>query len=198
MNRFQRWIFAGLALALLATLAPHSAAAGPRGGDFGRLNPEAPPETAQFAFLVGEWECKTKFMKPDGSGYQQGRATWTGYFILDGWAIQDDWVGYGPDGKEGHGTNLRSFNPRTGKWDNRWLPAGSLQWAYFEAEQRGDTLVMTGGEGTDPRGEYVDRNVFYDVSPHGFRWRKDRSYDGGETWIEGIGFIEATRARGRE
>jgi hypothetical protein len=25
-------------------------------------------------------------------------------------------------------------------------------------------------------------------------WRKDRSYDGGETWIEGVGYIEATRA----
>lgn len=69
------------------------------------------------------------------------------------------------------------------------------KWAYFEAEQRGDTVIMTGGEGTDPRGTYVDRNVFYDISADGFRWRKDRSYDGGESWVEGIGFIEATRAQ---
>ena len=35
----------------------------------GGLNPQAPPETDQFAFMIGEWSCKTRFMKPDGSGY---------------------------------------------------------------------------------------------------------------------------------
>ena len=75
------------------------------------LNPEAPPETEQFAFMLGEWECTTRFMKPDGSGYNEGRARWTGHYTLNGWAIQDDWIGYGPAGQENHGLNIRSFNP---------------------------------------------------------------------------------------
>lgn len=158
------------------------------------LNPEAPPETAQFAFLIGDWDCVTKFMKPDGSGYSLGRARWSGSYILDGWAIQDYWIGYGPDGKEKHGTNIRTFNPETRKWDNQWVAAGVLQWVYFEAEQVGDTMVMIGGEGTDPNGDYVDRNTFYEIEKDSWRWRKDRSYDGGETWFEGVGFIDATRA----
>ena len=163
--------------------------------DYGRLHPDAPPETAQFSFIVGPWACRTKFRDPDGDGFVEGRATWTGRFILDGWAIQDDWTSLGPDGKEFHGTNIRSFNPKTRKWDNRWLPSGSLQWKYFEAEKKGDTMVMIGGEGRDPRGAFVDRNVFHDITPEGWRWRKDRSYDGGATWIEGIGFIEASRPK---
>lgn len=156
-------------------------------------NPDAPPETAQFSFLIGRWDCTTDFMGPDGRR-SEGRATWTGHYILDGWAIQDDWVSHAPDGTEFHGTNIRSFNPRTGRWDNRWLPMGSLQWKYYEAEKRGDRMVMTGGRGEDVRGPFIDRNTFYDIAADGWRWRKDRSYDGGETWIEGIGHIVATRA----
>lgn len=164
-------------------------------GAFGQLNPNAPPETAQFAFLVGAWDCTIRTMNPDGRTFRESTATWTGYFILDGWAIQDDWVAQLANGTEFHGTNIRSFNPRTGTWDNRWLPSGSLQWTYFEAEQMGDTMVMTGGEGRDGRGEYVDRNTFHEIGQDAWKWRKDRSWDGGATWVEGISLIDATRAR---
>ena len=56
------------------------------------------------------------------------------------------------------------------------------------------TMVMT-GEGKDGQGRaFVDRNVFYDITAESWKWRKDRSFDGGETWIEGVGHIHATRA----
>ncbi len=161
---------------------------------FGRLNPEAPPETAQFDFFIGEWECTMKTMRPDGQGYGERKASWTAYYILDGWAIQDEWVSTAGQGGSGFGTNIRSFNPKTRKWDNRWLSSGSLQWKYFESEMVGDTMVMT-GEGVDPRGVFVDRNTFYDIEKDSWKWRKDRSYDGGESWIEGIALIDAKRVR---
>jgi hypothetical protein len=176
---------------------PGSALSASGGCGFGRLNPGAPAETAQFAFLVGEWHCETRFMRPDGSGYNEGEATWTGRFILDGWAIQDIWAS-GSGGSTFRGTNIRSFNPRTGKWDNRWLPSGTLQWKYYEATKQEDTMVMIGGEGTDARGPYIDRNVFHDITPDHWQWRKDRSYDGEKTWVEGIGYIDATRVSGPE
>jgi hypothetical protein len=156
-------------------------------------NPEAPPETAQYAFLIGEWDCTIRSMQPDRT-FEERQAKWTGHYILDGWAIQDHWVDLGPGGRRGEGTNIRSFNPQTGKWDNRWLATGSLQWKYFSSEMVGDTMVMTGGEGTDPFGDYIDRNTFYEIEVDSWRWRKDRSYDGGKTWIEGVAFIEARRA----
>jgi len=177
-----------IALTLLFLLASFEAAA----AGAQRLNDAAPSETSQFAFIVGDWDCKTKFMDREGN-YTEGRARWTGYYILDGWAIQDDWMSIGPDGPGLHGTNIRSFSPKTSIWDNRWLAAGSLQWKYFESEQIGETMVMTGGEGRDGRGAFIDRNTFHDITPDDWRWRKDRSYDGGKTWIEGVGFIEATR-----
>ena len=160
-------------------------------------NPAAPAETEQYSFLVGNWSCKTRFIKPDGKTYNEGEATWIGHYILGGWAIQDYWMSTLPDGKTFYGTNIRSFNPKTKKWDNRWLPMGSLQWSYFESEKVEETMVMTGGEGKDPRGEFIDRNTFYEIKADSWAWRKDRSYDGGKTWLEGIGFIYATRAEAK-
>lgn len=165
-----------------------------RAGVFGELSENAPEETAQFEFLVGDWDCTTKSLKPDRSGFVEGKGRWIGYYILGGWAIQDDWSSPGPGGLIFHGTNVRSFNPQTKKWDNRWVAAGSLQWKYYEAEKKGDTMVMIGGEGEDPNGKFIDRNVFHNITADSWSWRKDRSYDGGETWFEGVSFIEATRA----
>lgn len=185
-------LFSATALALaFSTLGAQPGVAADATGP----HPDAPPETAQFAFLIGPWDCTTRSMKPDGSGFGEGSATWTGYWILGGWAIQDDWVSPRPGGRVFRGTNIRSFNPQTSKWDNRWLASGSLQWSYFEAEKDGDTMVMIGGEGRDRAGrDYVDRNIFHDIRSDSWKWRKDRSFDGGKTWIEGVSFIEARRS----
>jgi len=106
----------GLALALVLV---SSRASSQPPADFGHLNPDAPPETSQFAFLVGQWDCAVHTMNPDGETFRDSTATWTGYYILDGWAIKDDWMTRRPDGTAFHGTNIRSFNPRTHTWDIR-------------------------------------------------------------------------------
>lgn len=190
-------VLAGILLLMMGALPVHTAEVetgnSRRAGVFGALNENAPDETEQFEFLIGEWNCTTKSLKPDRSGFVEGEGRWVGYYILDGWAIQDDWSSPAPSGQIFHGTNVRSFNPQTGKWDNRWLAAGSLQWKYYEARKQGDTMVMTGGEGKDPNGDFLDRNVFHNITENSWSWRKDRSYDGGETWFEGVSFIEATR-----
>lgn len=158
-------------------------------------HPDAPPETEQFAFMIGEWDCTQRSMDRTGKLGPPSKARWVGSWDLGGWAIRDDWTSLRPDGSKSYGFNIRSFNPETRKWDNRWLQSGSLQWVYFEAEQVGDTMVMTGGGGTDSFGDFIDRNVFHDIGPDGFSWRKDRSWDGGETWIEGVAVIQSVRVK---
>lgn len=159
---------------------------------FGRLHPDAPPETAQYAFLVGEWSCRTKSMRPDQS-FVEGQATWTGRYILDGWAIEDHWIARRPDGSESHGINIRSYDVDAGRWDNRWLAQGALNWQSFESSMDGDSMVMLGGKGKDGFGAYIDRNTFFDIEEDSWTWRKDRSWDGGKTWVEGVGWIWAEK-----
>jgi len=156
-------------------------------------HPKAPKETAQYSFLIGAWECIIQRMGPDGVLGPERSARWTGRYILDGWAIEDVWESTGPDGSPFQGVNIRSFNPKTHVWDNRWLSSRDLQWAYYSSEKVGETMVMTGGEGVDARGPFIDRNTFYDIKPESWSWRKDRSWDGGDTWVEGIATISAKR-----
>ena len=108
-------------LAVVSALCVGVANAAERSGsqEFGSLNPAAPPETAEFSFVIGEWACTTRGMRPDGSIQEGLPATWTFHYILDGWAIQDEWVQEQADGSVSHGMNIRSFNPRTRKRDNR-------------------------------------------------------------------------------
>ena len=71
----QRLVTAAFAtVCLLSTPVLGAAADGP--------NSDAPPETTQFAFIIGEWDCKTRFMAPD-STFTDGEATWAGYWILE-------------------------------------------------------------------------------------------------------------------
>lgn len=162
--------------------------------DYGSLNPLAPEETRQYEFIIGNWHCDTRFMDAEGN-YHEREARWEGFYMLDGWAIKDIWHSTLPNGHPFQGINIRSFNPATKKWDNRWLPQFSLAWKYYESEMVGDTMVMTGGAGSDARGDFIERNTFYEIEADSWKWRKDRSYDNGETWIEGLGFIEATRIK---
>ena len=163
-------------------------------GDPATPNPKAPSETAEYAFMVGSWHCTSKSMKPDGTYSQPSKASWKGYFILDGWAIQDDWTRFDTEGKALlFGTNIRSYNQKLAKWECRWLPTGSLEWKHFLSWRDGDTMVME-GKGSDQRGDFIDRNTFYNIAADSWSWKKDRSYDGGKTWIEKIALIEAKRA----
>ena len=52
-------------------------------------------------------------------------------------------------------------------------------------------MIMVGGEGVDRQNRsFIDRNTFYDLSEKSWKWVKDRSFDGGESWFEGVARID--------
>ena len=53
-------------------------------------NPNAPAELSRFAFLIGRWKFDAKFKLPDGE-WQTFHGTWLGHYILDGYAIADEY-----------------------------------------------------------------------------------------------------------
>lgn len=78
---------------------------------FGRQNPEAPPETAQFAFMIGHNDCQEERLINATGEWISGRRSWDTSSYLDGFAIRDS-------GSAGSGTNgnVRIFDPATGQW----------------------------------------------------------------------------------
>ena len=63
---------------------------GAHADDYGAPHPDAPPELLQFGFLIGPWNCDMDWLQTDGTR-AQGQGTWTGRWMMDGWAIQDDY-----------------------------------------------------------------------------------------------------------
>jgi hypothetical protein len=40
--------------------------------EYGKLNPNAPPELSRFAFLIGEWRCEVLLIVRDYRVYHHG------------------------------------------------------------------------------------------------------------------------------
>ena len=165
----------------------------PVAGTEPKLHPDAPPEMAQFGFLVGSFECKTRQLTANGD-YVEGTGRWTGRFTLDGFAFEDDWVSTSL-----RGTTWRTFDPAKKRWVNRWLAAGvetppGFTGNLFFGGWTDDKMVLK-AEGEDLRGAYLDNIEFKNITDDGFLWTMDRSYDGGETWTRAVMIVEARRAK---
>src|SRR5512138_1518309 len=81
--------------------------------DPGNLNPNAPAALARLAFLVGNWRCDARVRSSNGD-WQTFQGTWVGRFILDGYAIADE---YRMTDRSGRlivlGVNLRAYDAAT-------------------------------------------------------------------------------------
>jgi hypothetical protein len=79
---------------------------------YGNRNANAPAELYRFAFLIGTWRGEARLKREDGT-WDKLEAAWEGRYILDGYAIADEYrmaaVG---GGLLVLGLNLRSYDAK--------------------------------------------------------------------------------------
>ena len=110
--------------------------------DAGTLHPDAPEETQQFAFLVGNHDVTLHAWT--GNGWTPPRpinAQWRGWYGLDGMAIYDEWIDPQPD-TGGLGTNVRLYDAEEGVWKMMWISTAGHQVQDLRAEIRAGELTM--------------------------------------------------------
>lgn len=167
----------------------------------GRRNPDAPKETEQFGRLVGIWDIRMSVRQGDGSWSKPEdalRAEWRFRYILDGWAIQDEWIAP-PSGvpvKEGIrqlGTNIRIYDPKERAWDVAWISNTQQTLSTLTAKKKRGRLVMTGQH---PNGK-PQRVTFYDVTDTTFDWTLELQGLGNDpdAWVE-VARIHAVKRAG--
>lgn len=173
--------------------------------EYGLPNRNAPRELSQFAFLIGNWRCESRVKGPDGA-FRTYPATWVARYILDGYAIADEFKQLGPAGEVAQlGQTTRSFNSDSKTWIIKWLDALDSTWLDMGPEDLGGVAVRSGSityQHRRPRGrtgrlfplQSLFRLTFSNMSEDHFTWRAELSTDGGETWDE-VQVIEATRAK---
>ncbi len=154
---------------------------------YGKLNPGAPPELSRFAFLIGKWQCDPKLKREDGS-WESLKATWEGRYILDGYAIADEFRMTKLTGELlVLGMNFRSYDARKRTWNLKWLNALAGAWTDLGPEELGGVIAdekSISYRMKEPVGQHAfTRATYANISADHFTWRGDRSNDG-KTWEE--------------
>jgi hypothetical protein len=162
---------------------------------FGQLNPKAPSELSRFAFLLGRWGCEATLMTATEQRLKY-KAFWEGRFILDGYAIADEFRMTTHSGELiVLGMNFRTYNPVGAIWSIKWLDALTGTWADLASEAFGgvqfDDISVTYAF-PEPVAEHAYTRARYTIcSDDRFIWRGDMS-DDGDIWSEFM-LVEAMR-----
>jgi hypothetical protein len=162
-------------------------------------NSNAPAELSRFAFLVGQWRFEAKFRSPNGE-WQTFHGTWSGRYILDGYAIADEYRMNSPSGELiVLGTNFRVYDSAKRTWNIKWLNALEGTWTDLTSEQFGG--VQFDGQSVtyvfkSERGAQwpFTRATYKNISKSHFTWRGEKSEDA-RVWSE---FMVVECDRGKE
>jgi hypothetical protein len=166
--------------------------------EFGKPNPSAPSALSRFAFLIGRWRCEAK-VRSDSQEWQTFPATWLGRFILDGYAIADE---YRMTGSSGElivlGMNFRAYDAIKQTWNMKWLNALAGTWVDLGPEDLdgvrfdGQSIIYAFKEPVAAHA--YTRATYTNISRTHFTWRGEKSEDG-KTWGEFM-VVEAYRSKG--
>jgi hypothetical protein len=150
--------------------------------EFGTLNSNAPAALSRFAFLIGRWRCDASLRSANGE-WQLFPATWLGRFILDGYAIADE---YRMTGSLGElivlGMNLRTYDATRQIWNIKWLNALAGTWTDLASSELGG--IRFDGQSIlyvfkEPVAAHTyTRATYTNISKTHFTWRGEKSDDG--------------------
>jgi len=126
-----------------------------------------------YGRLIGDWVFGATVHLDDGTTHE-GKGEIHFVWALDGRAIQDVWILPGAF----YGTTLRVYDPALDAWHILWSDPVKQYYTRQLGRARGRDIVQ---EGTTGEGVPV-RWSFTDITPDSFRWRGERSLDGGKTW----------------
>jgi hypothetical protein len=163
----------------------------------GAPNPNAPVALSRFAFLLGTWRCEARVKSPTGD-WQSWQATWVGRFILDGYAIADEYRMTAPAGELiVLGMNVRTYDAAKQRWNIKWLDALAGTWVDLGPEELGgirfdsQSIIYAFKE---PMATHAyTRATYTNISADHFTWRGEKS-DDGKAWSEFM-VVEAYRAK---
>jgi hypothetical protein len=146
----------------------------------GMRNPGASEGTAQYEFLIGDWDVAVT-LRREGREPLQYKAKWHNHWIADGYAVMQEWRGPYATGIE-----LRTYDAADDVWQGRniYFPSPAA-WYDNTARLVGSEMVVTTQRVDAAGDESITREIYFDRQASGFRIRTEVSTDGGVTWEAG-------------
>lgn len=136
---------------------------------FGRLNPEAPPQLADFDLLIGSCDCKSVSRVNQTEWADTVMMTWTFKYIMNGMGVQDETLK--ADGV--YSGSIRQYNADSSKWYVHYYTSSAVvptlpAWEG-NRNQNGDIILYR--DQTAPNGmEGLFRLTFSNISEQGYNW----------------------------
>lgn len=137
---------------------------------FGRVNPDAPKQTADFQKLIGECNCKSVSRNPDQTWADPVDMIWRWKYIMNGMAVQDETLKF--DRK--HSGSIRQYNKDSLKWYVHYYSSNGatpkLPTWEGNKNENGDIVLYMNQKA--PNGtEGYSRLTFYEISDKGYKWK---------------------------
>ncbi len=151
-------------------------------------------ENSLLKKLLGTWEITDSTLDPQGQWQPGQGASWHFYPILNGHAIQDDWIAPAltqpePDTGRQYGTSIRIYNPKRNQWDMAWASIKGQKVDTFTAVEKDAAIIMSG-----QFNEATSRITFFNLKANSFDWKLELKQVN-ETWLEVYRIIAKRRAK---
>lgn len=136
-----------------------------------------------FKRMLGNWHIEDWSLGQDGSWQKGPGADWNWSLILDGHAIQDDWISPAlahpsDQGPRQFGTNIRIYNPKEQRWEMAWMSSNGKKLDTFFAIEKESEVVMSGFyAGTE------SKITFFNITDDTFDWKLEQQQKDG-SWLE--------------
>jgi len=133
---------------------------------FGRPNPDAPSELAEFHFMVGQNKCVEERRNSSNGDWISASRSWDAHYYLNGFAIMDS----GHSGKSWNG-NLRAYDVNNNEWHVTFFSMPVYSSGVWKGLKEGNKIVLKQPQKAPGSGvEGVSRLTFSNISDAGFEW----------------------------
>lgn len=157
------------------------------GQPWGQRSPQAPPETEQFAFMVGQFLCDDRIPQRDGT-VLEFQSTWNAHYFMNGTGILDH-----NSGPQRSTSNVRLYDAATGQWRVTWFAMPTYSTGTWVGARTGETFVLNRDIVVNGS-EAVSRLTFYHITDDGYDWKAETLL--GEQVIPG--WMKSCRRRSTE
>jgi len=133
---------------------------------FGRPNPAAPTELAQFGFIIGANDCDEQRLNNATGDWDNSNRSWDAYYYMNGFAITD----MGRSGSATNG-NIRLFDSAEQLWKVTFFSMPAYSTGTWVGGMEEGNMVLRQAQkapGTDFDG--FSRLTFSNISTNGFDW----------------------------
>ena len=141
-------------------------------------NPSLSGQGEAFDFLIGDWDVVITW-EPANKPKDIYKAKWHNHWVIDGHVVMQEWRGPSLTGAE-----FRFFDTKTKNWTGRNIYVDGA-WRETKAVIDGDNLIVTIFGHNKARGDFLNRETYYNISKNNFEMKSDISLDNGKSWQKG-------------